>query len=240
MARSIRQPELFKPVQRVLLLPGGEPFSFHHDFSRKPLVIDSDSIAIQLESMPLISFDTLYRGHRTLPWNVLVVPCHFLIDYPRPDFSQPLLACGPAVMALACFESGADDFMRDGWNLQELEARLHHLLVPELFFMEGRIRLRGSTLSLEFPEGRGASIQLDAAEMSMLERLMRKPNRIVPFELLDGPELAPAGAAEAAARKGKSLAMRILRLKATLASLDPRLPDSIQSIRNLGYMWKTC
>ena len=240
MARSIRQPELFKPVQRVLLLPGGEPFSFHHDFSRKPLVIDSDSIAIQLESMPLISFDTLYRGHRTLPWNVLVVPCHFLIDYPRPDFSQPLLACGPAVMALACFESGADDFMRDGWNLQELEARLHHLLVPELFFMEGRIRLRGSTLSLEFPEGRGASIQLDAAEMSMLERLMRKPNRIVPFELLGGPELAPTGAAEAAARRGKSLAMRILRLKATLASLDPRLPDSIQSIRNLGYMWKTC
>lgn len=240
MARSIHQPELFKPEQRVLLIPGGEPFSFSHDISRKPLILDSGSIALRLESMPLISFDTLYRGHRTLPWNVLVVPCHFLIDFPRPDFSQPLLAYGPAVMALASFESGADDFMRDGWSLQELEARLHHLLVPELPFLEGRIRLRGATLSLEFPEGRCASIQLDAAEMLMLERLMRKPNRIVPFELLDGPELASMDASEAAARRGKSLAMRILRLKATLASLDPRLPDSIQSIRNLGYMWKTC
>jgi DNA-binding response OmpR family regulator len=190
--------------------------------------------------MSSISFVTLYREDRVLPWNVLVVPCHFLIDFPRLDFSQPLLACGPAVMALACYESGADDFMRDGWSLAELEARLHHLLVPELPFLQGRLRLRGSTLSLEFPEGLHASIQLDVAEMSMMERLMRKPNRIVPFDLLDGPELASMEAAEAACRRGKSLAMRILRLKARLASLDPRLPDSIQSARGFGYMWKTC
>jgi DNA-binding response OmpR family regulator len=190
--------------------------------------------------MSSISFVTLYREDRVLPWNVLVVPCHFLIDFPRLDFSQPLLACGPAVMALACYESGADDFMRDGWSLPELEARLHHLLVPELPFLQGRLRLRGSTLSLEFPEGLHASIQLDVAEMSMMERLMRKPNRIVPFDLLDGPELASMEAAEAASRRGKSLAMRILRLKARLASLDPRLPDSIQSARGFGYMWKTC
>lgn len=169
-------------------------------------------------------------------YDACVLPGALFLE--RGAFSIPIpsIVYGSGDLALPCFAAGAVDFMREGWSMLELEARLYRLAQPTIACAEGVLALRGFRLIWKgFAAGESeAAVALSAMETEMLRAFMATPGRIVAPESLRGNPWAHPGEG-----KTRAFDMRVSRLKAKLSRLHPGLGGSIRSSRGLGYLWIT-
>jgi hypothetical protein len=216
---------------KVLLVERGEPFLLFE-------TPKADAHELP-DFMPFFSVDSVVRlpGGGEFPglskkYDVLILPCEIFLEMEVSYRVAPVIAYGGGEAAFASFEAGAVDFMRSGWAMPELEARLYRLWQPTIECGELTIALRGVTLSVK---GRVAgslssSFVLTPNESAMLRTLFASSGKVVPpGALFDGAGRAPA--------LSRALAMRIVRLKAKLAGVHPLLAESLKSVRGEGYSW---
>lgn len=78
-------------------------------------------------------------------------------------------------------DSGADDYLVKPFAIEELRARLRALLRREASDKSGALTIAGLTLdpATHFVAREGKPIELTAKEFSLLEYLMRNPNRLI-------------------------------------------------------------
>ena len=161
-----------------------------------------------------------------------VLPGAIFLETGVGSIPVPAIAYGSADMAFSCFEEGAADFMREGWTMLELEARLYRLWQPKLVAKDGFIALRGDILIRE--GGRlidsVSSLRLTPTESALLRRFLAAPGRVVAPESLVLPGASPHAATRAQG-------MVVSRLKAKLSRLEPGLGECIRSVRGVGHLW---
>ncbi|MCX7026119.1 MAG: helix-turn-helix domain-containing protein [Spirochaetes bacterium] len=203
---------------KVLLVHRGEPFSFPR--------MGASSLA-----PPFIFVQADWRGPegglRTLPkgYSAYVLPCPLYHDLGKTDRPALCLVYGEPDDALACMESGAVDFLREGWNLHELGARLYRLWRPEFEVSGALVSMRGESLYLikssdrQDPE---ASVDLTPGGAAFLRTLLAYRNSPVPARVLE----EASGRADGNFR---SLPMQISRLRSRLSTLEPSLGRRIRS-----------
>jgi DNA-binding response OmpR family regulator len=164
-------------------------------------------------------------------YSVYVLPCSLFHDLQRIDRPGLCLVYGEPDDALSCLEAGAVDYLREGWNLHELGARLYRLWRPE--FETGGLVVAMRAESLRFirtsgEPGRETSIDLTPGGAALLRVLLAHR---------DSP--VPACALEEALGRGegspRSLPMQISRLRSRLSSLDPSLGCRIRSCGGGAY-----
>ena len=200
---------------KVLLVHRGEPFSF-------PRTGVSSLVP------PFVLVQTVWpevkEGWSTLPagYSVYILPCGLFRTLGKNDYPGLCLVYGEPDEALSCVEAGAVDFMREGWNLHELGARLYRLWRPGFVVNGLVVSMRGDRL-----ESGGLSVNMSPAGASLLRILLARRNCPV-----------PAGALETATGGGegpKALPMRISRLRARISRIDPSLGDRIRSCGRGAY-----
>jgi len=175
-----------------------------------------------------------FSGMAPYSWHhdACVLPAALYLEAGARSIPVPAIVYGSAGMAFPCFEEGAADFMREGWTMLELEARLYRLWQPRLAAGDRTFSLRGSSLVREADKAGqpDSALRLSPAEAALLRRLLSAPGRIV------APETpARSGTLTRAASKARS--MLVSRLRAKLSGLEPGLGDHIQAARGSGHLW---
>ncbi len=241
MAPEMPRPDGTKPPRaqplkllpmKVLLIERGEPFSFFRD----PETEEGGAYAF----MPFLDIESAAafpEGGAADPalscgYDVFVLPCEaFLGMYPA-DRPVPAIVYGSGEAAFACLEAGAADFMRSGWTLLELEARLFRLWQPRLECGASTIVLRGVTLSAKDfgAESPAKSCVLRPKEAAILRALLSASGKMVSSGSLCGRASLPGC-------PSRALGMQVARLRAKLAGVDPSLAECLKSVRGGGYSW---
>ena len=144
-------------------------------------------------------------------------------------------AYGPPAGLRAAFLAGCDDYLKEPWNLEELECRLERLAVD-------RARLQGEGLTVSLPWGwltvrstsatsaRG-TVPLSLSESRILCALLRALGQAVPREVL-----AYAAWGRPAARGSRALDVHISSLRRKLAELGASADRPIRTLRGVGYL----
>ncbi|MCB1959507.1 MAG: response regulator transcription factor [Rhodocyclaceae bacterium] len=154
-------------------------------------------------------------------------PCAVIILTGRNDVTDRVLG----------LELGADDYLVKPFEPRELIARVRSILrrylrgpgeapaAPGTALFSGW-RFDAARLGLTAPDGR--EVSLSAAEASMLQALLRNPNRILSREQLIGErEVDPYD---------RSIDVRISRLRRKLED-DPQNPRLIKTVYGAGYLF---
>jgi len=214
---------------KVLLVERGEPFSLPPDEERAESGTFSHSPFLDIERMK-----GRFSGMAPYSWHhdACVLPAALYLEAGARSIPVPAIVYGSAGMAFPCFEEGAADFMREGWTMLELEARLYRLWQPRLAAGDRTFSLRGSSLVREADRAGqpDSALRLSPAEAALLRCLLSAPGRIV------APETpARSGTLTRAASKARS--MLVSRLRAKLSGLEPGLGDHIQAARGSGHLW---
>lgn len=172
-------------------------------------------------------FSELLRGY-----DAFIIPCEAFLEMEAADRPAPAIVHGSCDAALTCFEAGAADFMRSGWALPELGARLYRLWQPSFDFGGNTIALRGSTLSSRGREADSPvfSCVLTPKEAAILRALFAAPGKVISAHALRGCARLPE-------TRSRSLGMQILRLRGKLAGVHPLLAPCLKSVRGGGYSW---
>jgi len=169
----------------------------------------------------------LLRGY-----DAFILPSEAFLEMEPAARPIPAIVYGSGEAAFACLEAGAADFMRSGWVLPELGARLYRLWQPRFESGEATIILRGTTLSVM---GRGAedpacSCVLTLKEAAILRALLASPGKILFPGALRRCASLPEG-------PSRALGMQIARLRAKLSGVHPLLAEGLKSVRGGGYSW---
>ena len=160
-------------------------------------------------------------------YSACVLPCALFLGLRSIDHPGLCLVYGEPDDALSCLEKGATDYLREGWNLHELGARLYRLWSPRFEVNGLAISMQGVSL-----ESGRASVDLTPAEASILRVLLAHRDRPVPAGILE----------TASGRIGstrRALAMQISRLRARLSRIDPELHDRILSCGGGAYSFRS-
>ena len=165
-------------------------------------------------------------------YDAFVLPCETFLGMDPADRPVPAIVYGMGEAAFTCLEAGAADFMRSGWTLLELEARLYRLWQPRLGCGASTIILRGTTLSAKDSgaESPAKSYALTPKEAAILRALLSVPGETVSSGSLCGHASIPG-------YPSRALGMQMARLRAKLAGVDPSLAECLKSIRGGGYSW---
>jgi len=216
---------------KVLLVERGEPYSF---FGASK--VDAGDIS---DCMPFLSIERIAEIPRNSDppgflhrYDAFVLPSEVFLEMEETDRLAPAIAYGVGEAAFACFEAGAVDFMRSGWAMPELEARLYQVWQPTIECGELTIALCGATLSIKGHKAgsKSSSCVLTLNESAMLRTLFSSPGKVIsPGFLSDRSGLAEP--------RSRALAMRMIRLRAKLAEVHPLLAESLKSVRGRGYSW---
>jgi len=213
---------------KVLLVHRGEPFPFP--------VMGASSLAppfIYVQTA-VQSFDTLERPLLPLGYDAYVLPARFFLDLPMISRPPICLAYGPPEDMFSCFEAGAADYLRDGWNLMETASRLYRLWRPAFLLGSDRLSLSGSGLHLlSASESGERSLELTPWEAGFLRSLFAHPERLVPAQALGTSE-----SGREAKKKDGALSMRVSRLRSKLDSFDSRISPRIAAGGKGSYAWR--
>jgi len=209
---------------KVLLVHRGEPFSF-------PRMGSSSLVP------PFIFVQLAWDIQDSAPWplpkgySVYVLPCSLFHGLRKIDRPGLCLVYGEPDDALSCMEAGAVDFLREGWNLHELGARLYRLWRPEFEIGGSVVAMRGESLRFIGASGQlepEASIDLTPGGAALLCVLLAHRDSPVPAAVLE----ETLGRGEG---RGHALPMQISRLRSRLSSLDPSLGARIRSCGGGAY-----
>lgn len=162
-----------------------------------------------------------------------VLPASLFLEMKPFSMPVPAVAYGGSDLAWPCFDAGACDFMREGWTMLELEARLSRLLDPVVDCQDGFLALRGRTLVWRSrgQDDSQQSVMLTQGEATLFRDLLAgRGRRIVTAASLRGVAPASPGGQRA-------LSMRVSRLKAKLSGLHEGLGTNIEAVRGAGYLW---
>lgn len=210
---------------KVLLVVRGEP-SF--------LGFVDDAGGSASASSPLFSVETAedlsslapsQAAEEKCPYEACVLPASLFLELQSFSLPVPAIVYGGIDVAWPCLDAGAFDFMREGWTLLELEARLYRLFSPIVDCMDGFLALQGRMLvwrtrgSDELP----TSMPLTPGEAELLRRLLAGRGWVAGAGSLGGGT--------------RALAMRVSRLKAKLSALHEGLGTNIEAVRGAGYRW---
>lgn len=208
---------------KVLLVHRGEPFPFPR--------IGSSSLVPPFVFLQL-AWPGPEEGPRPLPvgYSVYVLPCSVFHELRVQESLGLCLVYGEPDDALSCLEGGAVDFLREGWNLHELAARLYRIWRPELRTDRGILRLRGELLEFEPREKGGMTAQVDLTPQgaALLRVLLAHRGKAVPAAILRSSVGAPEGSG--------ALPMRISRLRSRMASLEGGLARRLRSCGLGAYL----
>ena len=170
-----------------------------------------------------------------------VLPASTFLENQLFTMPVPIIAYGGSDMAWPCFDAGAFDFMREGWTLMELEARLYRLFSPVVDCQEGFLALRDITLTWRNRgiDGSSKSIMLTWGEAELLRCLLVRRGRAAAADSLPGcpPGLPGSHGSSGALVRTRALSMRVSRLKAKLSGLHEGLGMNIEAVRGAGYLW---
>jgi len=152
-------------------------------------------------------------------FDALVIPALKFLSAPPRSRYLPLVASGPAELAEPCFESGCSDFIRVPWTESELYARISSHTSRCLTFFQAGIKIAGHRLI-----GPMAEIALSDDAYSILMLLADNCGRPV-------PKVAIASLIGIAPQSGRSIDMRIARLRTALRSAGAReLADGLRCL----------
>ncbi len=210
---------------KVLLVQRGEP-SFLRLFGDAGGTASVSSPFFSMEMAEDLSALASFRpGAETYPYEACVLPASLFLELQPFSLPVPAIVYGGIDLAWPCFEAGAFDFMREGWTMLELEARLYRLYSPLAECPDGFLFLQGQTLLWRSRSGDtlATSISLRQGEAELLRRLLAGRGRVVATGIRAG------GA--------RALTMQVSRLKAKLSALHMGLDTNIETIRGAGYRW---
>ncbi len=139
-------------------------------------------------------------------FDAIVVPALRLLAWPRLTIPVQLIASGPADLAGECYEAGCSDFIRTPWTESEIFARVSAHTRKRLKLGSSGATLTGSQLV-----GPAADVELGEVAYRMLVLLADNEGRSV-------PRAALASLLPIASRTGRSVDMRMSRLRAALRS----------------------
>jgi len=133
------------------------------------------------------------------------------------------VAYGPAHLLRAAWLAGAQDYLREPWEPEELFLRLEGPRPPRIAWeTQGKwVRLEGLSV---LPEG-GEPVALTATEAELLRVLVQRRGRVVSREVL--------GSA-AACSSGRVIDTLIARLRQKIQGFSGN-EDPIPSVRGRGY-----
>jgi len=175
-----------------------------------PFVFDMMSAADYRAADP----DTLkhYESH-VLPADLYLGLC----PAARP---VPCIVHGDSEQGAECLGAGAFDFMRGGWGLPELCARLKRLWNPAVEAGGRILELRGRMISYRTTgtafAGEEDTLYLSPREAVLLRMFLASPGRILPASVLCPPLGIPR-------RASRALSMQISRLRKKLGRVSPAL-----------------
>jgi len=152
----------------------------------------------------LFFYPALSAGMDETRFDAIVVPARRFLSAPASARSVPLIASGPARIAAECFDSGCQDFIREPWTTDELLARAAYRSRMRLSLGSGGVAIVGQTLS-----GPTGSVGLSDDERGILLLLNGNRGRTV-------PRSAIAATIEADASAGRSMDMRMSRIRTKL------------------------
>lgn len=155
------------------------------------------------------------------------MPCE---DFLSPGIEIPadaVIAYGMVELALPCLLRGASDFMREGWILPELWARLWRFLKPEVGIGGRTLNVAGGAVELREEGALRGRAELAGGQERILRLLLKASPRAVPASLL--------ARAEGFGDNCGALTMAVSRLRARLDALSPGLGSRIKSERGRGY-----
>ena len=217
---------------KVLLVGRGEPFSFfglpEQEAGEAPFL----TLFLDIESAAAFREGGAVNPAIPGGYDAFVLPCEVFLGMDPADRPAPAIVYGAGGAAFAGLEAGAADFMRSGWSFLELEARLYRLWQPRLESGASTIILRGATLSAKDSgaEGPEESCVLTPKEAAILRALLSSPGKMVPSGSLCLRASLPGC-------PSRALGMRMARLRAKLAGVDPALAECLKSVRGGGYSW---
>jgi DNA-binding response OmpR family regulator len=140
-------------------------------------------------------------------FDAMLVPSLRFLASPPAARIIPLIVTGPAEIAAECFDSGCQDFIREPWTAGELLARAAYHSRKRLSLGSNDVAIVGKTLT-----GPSGSVELSDDAYGIL--LLLNGNRGRPV-----PRSAIAATIGSDAAIGRSIDMRISRLRATLRSV---------------------
>jgi hypothetical protein len=144
----------------------------------------------------------------------------------RPDTWLPVIAYGSPFFLREAFSMGACDYLKDPWDLSELEIRLKKALTDPACAAIGEsdgITLTGNRLTMKTGE-----IALSVNESRILKVLLRKRGEVVPREVL---YYAIWGKMKNTASRVVDVHISLLRRK-----LEGTAPWRIRQVRGEGYI----
>jgi len=159
--------------------------------------------------------------------DLVVLPAGLLLERPsslHPGI--PRIAYGPVELMADAFAEGCDDYLREPWRPEELEARA-------LRFWRSRFRLGDHAYSYSGGrlEGNDNSLLLSEGERRALELLLHRLGRAVPRAAFTRVCGSPEG------RKSRMPDMILSRVRSRLVQVsgDPRAGSFLGAVRNYGY-----
>ncbi len=159
--------------------------------------------------------------------DLVVLPAGLLLERPgslRPGV--PRIAYGPVELMADAFAEGCDDYLREPWRPEELEARV-------LRFWRIRFRLGDHAYSYSGGrlEGNVGSILLSEGERRALELLLYRLGRAVPRAAF----ARVCGSREGRNSRMPDMTLSRVRSRLVQVSGDPRAGSFLGAVRNYGY-----
>jgi len=149
-------------------------------------------------------------------FDVIVAPARRILSWPRQALFIPLIASGPAELALESFEFGCSDFIREPWTETELHARAyHHAKKRFMFGSEGTVVVDRRLIGPE------TSIALSVDAYRILSLLNANDGRPV-------PRSAIASVLGILQPTSRAVDMRMARIRTILRSAGAR--DTAKSL----------
>ena len=145
-----------------------------------------------------------------------------------------LTARDTEVDMINAYESGADDYITKPFPLSVLISKVHAVMKrvdrAEKIIRSGQVEF---LLTENRVKKNGEYLSLTANEQKLLERFMRKPQKILSKNQL----LEAVWDLEGSFVDENTLAVNIRRLREKIEE-DPSNPCVIKNIRGLGYIWE--
>ena len=217
---------------KVLLVSRGEPFSFAW-------------MGFSSLVPPFIFVQATWVGPAIQPWplpggySVYVLPCAFFHELKRTALPTLCLVYGEPDDALACLEAGAADFLREGWNLHELGARLFRLWRPEFEVKGALISMKGENLHwVRSSKGADSGGESEAGVETLVDLTPGGATLLRALLAHRGCPVSAGSLEEALGCGGKgsrALAMQISRLRSRLSVLETGLGAKIKSCGGGAY-----
>jgi len=162
----------------------------------------------------------------SLGCDLIVLPAGLLLEGAGADGDVPRIAYGPASLMADAFAEGCADYLREPWDLEELEARAlrfrsWQFRLGEHAYAYSIGRLTGEAGTVTLPEGERRALEL------LLNRLGRPVPRRAFLRIRRGP--GPSGA------RGPDMTVSRLRSRLARAAGDSRAGSFLAAVRNYGY-----